>query len=306
MVIADTPAGLPGYGKLEPSFFLPLFSEALLRQQLGLRVALTSKQASAWAPKAAAAIFVFNEEYANRSAKFLPTSITSGPQHIFNNPQFAQIIADKEKTHRHLASFNISTTKLANADGKGQVFSNARANSRAETHLYDSAQTAPAERFNTEYVDTTFQHNDKSYYTMVRLMVVGDELSAGLCFARDASEQNPSVHALDTPLDPTLLQALHRELVDGLWAEHQRLAKRVSEALGFGFWHIDVLIEKDTLACYVCEVGMKFHNMSYFAHLNQLEEIPREIRPHIDRDYPRRSAEAFLRCIANQQLSFDT
>ena len=88
--------------------------------------------------------------------------------------------------------------------------------------------------------------------------------------ARDVTENSPSVHTGDTPIDRTLLDYLYGELVASRVDEYILLANKLGRTLGPGFYAHDVLVDNHSHELLVCETGFKFFDTTYWNRLKPI------------------------------------
>ena len=260
--------GFAAKGKIDPARFLPPFVHALWRARVETRFAATPDElraAMAGAPRPPCIVHIYDEEHETGSLARVDTLCAEAGL-VFNSLATGAVIARKDETNRRLAAGGVRVPPMLDRLDPGETaFSNEIVGTGAKVRLVSGALDPT--RYNTAFVDTRREHGDAEYHTTVRLMCVGSRPVAALVRARSVQEGSPSVHNRDTPVDPDLIEHLHAVLIAGREAEFATLAKRVTAALGQGFFAHDLLIDRETDEILVCETGLKFHDSTYHDHL---------------------------------------
>lgn len=291
-----TPAGISGFGKMTPQFFLPPFSRELSKFGYGTRIAVTRRQLKTLSHAAALVVYIYNEDYAQLDSSYMHEDLATDP-HIpcINLPSTSHVVSDKTLTSAMLSKAGIPVPEVQQPAGASHsVFSRSRFGSRLDANVVDPHEELSPhdDKILTRFIDTRVEFGKKCYFTVIRVLAIGKCFMSAVVFARDAAANSASVHALDTPLDTVLLDFLQQKLVDEREGELTELCEKVGQVLGNGFWHIDILVDNSTNQMYVCEVGIKFHNMSFFAHIHRLKSIPASVARNLGRDYPATVARA--------------
>ncbi len=310
VIITDlTTAKKPGRGKVTPSWFFPPFVAEL--EAAGLAVAFTSSAEWLETRLAAAAtedrvflIHVFNEEQPLEALARFSGSVP-GATGVFNPPEIVDIISEKSVTNRFLAAAGVRVPAMAGKSRADfEVFSNARMASHAPVQTIPAGQALPGDRYNTRMIDTRRPFGGRLYHSGIRLMCVGSTLVAAMVRLRDADDGDPSVHNRDTPVDAALVEHFQQTLVDARLKEWKKLSRRLGRMLPPAFFAHDIIVESGSEKPYVCEVGLKFNDMTFMQHLTPIaKRLPESLRRQFSPRFPRRSARAFLKeCAARGWL----
>ena len=181
---------------------------------------------------------------------------------VFNSLRIAKVIRDKEETNKILSGSGVSMPRCNIGECK-KIFSNVRIGCQEQVFIYEDLKELDDDRYNTEFIDTRIQFRNSVYYTTTRLMCIGSQVLQIYVRARDVSENNPSVHNKDTPLDHELLDFLYKQLVAPRLANYYLLAESIESILGPGFYAHDVLVDNNSDDLILCETGFKFFDQSY-------------------------------------------
>jgi hypothetical protein len=237
-----SPGGVNGPGKVEAAIFIPPFALRLARA--GVATALAAGPAelrAAMTPGPAILVHVYREvAYRIDTPEVLEAEGRAAG--VFNAARSGPIVADKVLTNEFLTGRGVRMPSLS---PEGRVFSNLRQDSAGGVVIVDRLDRAEAGRYNTSFVDTRITLAGQTYYTSVRLLCVGARILHGYVRARDVAEGSASVHALDTPLDPRLVEMLQECQVEQRMPELVDLAAGIAAALGPGFYAHDVLMPND-------------------------------------------------------------
>jgi hypothetical protein len=260
VITAMSPGGVNGPGKVEAAIFIPPFALRLARA--GVATALAAGPAelrAAMTPGPAILVHVYREvAYRIDTPEVLEAEGRAAG--VFNAARSGPIVADKVLTNEFLTGRGVRMPSLS---PEGRVFSNLRQDSAGAVVIVDRLDRAEAGRYNTSFVDTRITLAGQTYYTSVRLLCVGARILHGYVRARDVAEGSASVHALDTPLDPRLVEMLQECQVEQRMPELVDLAAGIAAALGPGFYAHDVLMPNDGGPPQLCETGFKFNDRSY-------------------------------------------
>jgi hypothetical protein len=270
--------GFDGPGKMIPDQFLPPFCAQLQKNGLSVHLPETVRHIDRLLKKAnflryqSVLIFIYNEAYQYNYSDYIK-EIESKYDLVFNSPSRNEYITDKRKTNRLLKSAGISVPRLIlEPQTKFTVFSNAPSASGAPVWLLEAGEKIDQNRYNTEFIDTRIEFEGKIFFTTVRIFCVGREIVHAWVRARNTDEHNPSVHAKNTPLMPSLIEYLQQKLVTDLYKDLEQEAQKLSDCLGLGFWVHDLLIDSSNNKIYVCETGYKFQDWAYVNHLKAINK----------------------------------
>jgi hypothetical protein len=194
---------------------------------------------------------------------------------VFNASEMGVTISDKLKFHNKLLGTDVPLPKLQGVSEKG--FVRARLGTDEETWVSEGASQAvkkiSSDHLVTEFIDTRVKFQQSEYFTTVRLLCVNEKIIHAFPRCRDASEENPSVHNTNTPVNHELIEYLHTELVEKYSQDFEEISKKLHSSLGNGFYAHDLLIEQETKNIFVCESGFKFNDMSYEWHLSEIRHL---------------------------------
>ncbi|HQY44804.1 MAG TPA: hypothetical protein PK450_11575 [Paracoccaceae bacterium] len=287
--------GLAAKGKMNPSNFLPAFLPALARLGLQPHFAFAPSDIRAQiARHDATAIAIWNEEkHRNGDPAFREATESAGL--LFNSFATGAKIARKLETNIWLSGHGIRMPPVVR-DGEDHVFSNTALGSSQPVALVAPGDPIDPERYNTRYIDTRVDHEGRPYLTSVRLMAVGPHVVGAFVGARDMRWQRFSVHGVDTPMDAGLVNFLYDRLYLSRKAEFADIARRLHAVLGPGFYHHDLIVERDTDLIYLCEVGFKFDASAFAANMRPIAADVPWLRPFYTDEFASKSAEAFHAC----------
>lgn len=208
----------------------------------------------------------------NRScAKALPGWRQSFRGERFIHPGFtAALIGNKLAWNQALSAIVPVPEIHPEPTASEPLFSNLVVGTYQPVQLIETGATTDPERYNTRFIDTRHSfrgHDYHDYYVSLRAMCVGTELISLLVRTRPVSEQDPSVHDQDTPLDGDLLNSLYFEIALPRQAAVETICSRLGQRLGLGFYAHDLLPERETGRTFVCESNLKFDEGTLRAHL---------------------------------------
>ena len=269
--LGPTPYNSPG--KVDPALFFPTFCNVL--EKCGIASAyIHSKEKLNWElskPGNIPTIIInlVHENFDELNTYRIPLELSQKVEAIFNSTHAAKVIRDKLEANRFLSEHGINMPSL-NPGSEKRIFSNARIGTHEEVFLYDSVEEADPERYNTEYIDTTFDIGSRKYFTTIRLMCVGSSVVQIYVRASDTENNNPSVHSRDTVLDYNVISQISESLVKPNLENYHRLAKDIDSALGPGFYSHDLLVDRNSGTIYLSETGFKFYDSTYFDHMHEV------------------------------------
>ncbi len=193
---------------------------------------------------------------------------------VYNSAESGRILADKVLSEEVLRAHGVLMPPNE-AQGR-EVFVRKRLGSGAPTRRADGAQGQPAEdEVARAFIDTRVDYAGEAYYTSVRVMCCGDAVLHPFPRARPVSDEDPNVKTKNTPLDPDLIEFMHRTLVAPYTEQFATIARQAHEALGHGFCSHDLMIERDTGLIYMCESGFKFDDRRHSSRMKPIEaQVP--------------------------------
>ena len=245
------------HGKANAARYFPEFCRVLRAHDLSVRFCTDLGQVDALLsqPMPTVLVNVFPEDRMQIWSKELE-SLEAKAVAVYNRASLGPILADKAQTANFFDENDLPRPPPFRPDAA--VFSNSRFGSHKGAALVEAGKAIDTRRHNTAFIDTSVPFGSKSYHTTGRLLAIDGEIAHAFVRARDAKDDDPSVHEGDTPDDPDLLAFLHTELVEPRRAEFGELARRLAGAMGPGFYVHDILIERDSDRIFVCESGLKF------------------------------------------------
>lgn len=193
---------------------------------------------------------------------------------IVNGTWIARVIRDKALSNRIFAGAGIPVPEACRGHASGTVFSNAIKGSGRDVWLVGEGEPLPADRHNVRFIDTSQAFGGTRYYVSLRAMCFGVDCHAVYVRARPVSDNNPSVHARNTPVDADLLAHLNETVAVPRRAQIERMCRQIGTVLGPGFYACDILPE-NTGALYLSEVGFKYDDYTHREHFLPIrDQIP--------------------------------
>ena len=257
-----TPIGVPG-GKVSAAF-LPAFCRDLRRSGYQTHFCTSVAEIDARQGSGLPTIIVhlYGEDRFQIASPAV-RRIEEAALTTFNRAETGAVLANKVRSQEVLVKAGVLMPELAPESGvafQRQV----HGSSEPSAVVKISAGTqASGEAVLTRYVETRVRHRGADYFTSVRLLCIDDAVLHAFPRARDAVEGNPNVHARDTPLDPSLIEALNDRLIIPFRGIFDEIARRAHQALGHGFYAHDLMVERDSGTVYLCESGFKFDDDVY-------------------------------------------
>jgi hypothetical protein len=288
-----TPRAIKGRGKVNPARFFPGFCQRLAERGYATQFHFTPEDLTKAARLPNATIVhLYNEE------NIIPTDaeVAEAETHarcIFNALPSGRIMGKKALTNEFLTGQGIAMPSMAPGPGKA-VFSNAPASTSKPAWVVSDEDALDDTRYNTELIDTTVEFDGRAYLTTLRLMAVGRHVVLPYLGVRHKDLRRPSVHGVTTPRDAGLYNHLFHQLYLDRAEELADLAQRLNRALGPGFYHHDLLIERGTGRILVCEVGYKFDPYAFSEHMAPIKDQVPSLAPLYDGSFSRLSADALI------------
>jgi hypothetical protein len=272
-----------GGGKIHTRYFLLEFAEALARNGVGFRTFPDAESyiESGWAGPNTIVILLYDEDIFARTLW-----IRQAVQHyedrfvaeglaglIVHKREQAEILCSKLSTNRFFAGHSIPVPEVITAEGAGtasKIFSNTVLGTKCASYILSEHDRLDEGRYNTRFIDTTFDYRGERYYVSLRTMCVGGELISILVRARNAGDGDASVHTGDTPVDSELLNAIYRDVARPRLHTISEICVTIGKALGPGFYAHDLLPESSSDRVLVSESGFKFDDKTYRARVEPL------------------------------------
>lgn len=184
---------------------------------------------------------------------------------VFHGSEIGRILGNKIKTNNLYSSNGVRCPKIiTNVDQSSKIFVNEVENSHTNNSgLLENNTSLNSEMYNTEFVDTLFEYENKKYYTCIRAMCVGNEISEIYLRFRDAEENNPTVHSRNTPLDVDLNNFYYETRIMPNYLKLKKLCFDAGNILGTGFYSHDILLCNKTNEFYIAETGFKFVDQTW-------------------------------------------
>ncbi len=290
-----TGRGLSDQGKITIRRYLPAMCAALREAGWDTHVALsdTALDRAVSSDVPTAVVLIYREVAGVPSGRRVEAALARAAI-VFNHPETGRIVADKRRTNEVLTAAGVPMPRMVTA-ADAPVFSNAVADSGQTVQVVESGASLDPSRYNTEFIDTRIEYGGKDYYSTVRVMCIGAKITHAFVRARDAAQNDPSVHTKDTPVDARMINELHERLIGVTWDDLSDIARRVSDALGPGFYAHDVLVERGSGRVLVCETGFKFDNNQYARAVEPIHHLLPAWQPfHRPEDNARNSAPHLL------------
>lgn len=218
---------------------------------------------------------------------------------VFNASLTGRLVSDKLLFTQEAAKAGIKVPQIYKQGNKG--FIRSRLGTAEDAWVIDEDKISSIENTEdqliTEFIDTRVSYCDREFFTTVRLLCVNNKIVHAFPRCRDAAEGNASVHAVDTPLNPALIEFLDSELIQKNMERFSNITRSLHDVLGHGFYAHDLLIERDTADIFVCESGFKFDAFGYWSHLSEIkDEIPSQAILYPSACFIRKSSFLFLSC----------
>lgn len=227
-------------------------------------------------PRGSVVILLLNEDelYANLNQRLPQFALLSSycrtqGLSLVHGLEQALVLANKRATSDVLRAHSVPMPGAASTSTP--VFSNQLSGSHRGVQVLPPGASTDPDRFNVAYVDCRHQVGGQSYHVCLRALCVGPDVNQVYVRARDVADGGPTVHNRDTPQDLALVRSLHDRLVEPARPRIQRIAEQVTQALGYGFYGIDILATADGRLM-VCEVGLKFNDVSFETHMQPIRE----------------------------------
>lgn len=196
------------------------------------------------------------------------------PSVTFNSLRVGLIIADKLKTQQTLTSHGVLMPRIL--DGASGGFLRARSGTNLPTKFLaerpEGAAIDDKKAIVNEFIDTTVDWENENFYTSVRLLCINDKIIHKYVRARSCRDQDPSVHASDTPLNSDFLNYLQDTVINPNIDCFAEIAKKIYDALGDGFYAHDILVERSSGRLLVCETGYKFDDYSFWMRIRSIKK----------------------------------
>ncbi len=294
VIAALTPRAIKCRGKVNPARFFPGFFQRLAeRDHAGAVVFTPDALRDSMGPRTTL-VHLYNEE------NIIPTDAEVVDAEakaicVFNPLATGRIIGKKAATNLHLTAQGIAMPSLSPPEGVA-IFSNAAASTSKPAWVVSDSTRLDETRYNTEFIDTTVTVDGKDYLTTLRLMAVGPTVVLPYLGIRPKDLNRPSVHGVSTPRDAVLYNKVFQHLFLDREAELRALAVHLNRALGPGFYHHDLLIERGSGRILVCEVGYKFDPFAFSEHMAPVQHQIPSLQPLYDGRFARDSADALLAC----------
>lgn len=291
-----TKAGPLANGKVSAFEFLPTFCDTLRRNGFATEWAsnVAELDASLNDEVPVFLVHLFGEDHSDIfSAEVL--DLEKKAVATFNTAEAGQLLADKLASHKAFVDAGIPVPTLRETGG----FVRSRFGTALPTEIQEGTEALPAEderRIFTDFVDTRIEYDGRLFYTTVRIVCIDGTILHSYPRARDAKEENPSVHAKDTPLEPALVEYLNDVLVVPNAEAFEGIARNLHHVLGHGFFAHDLVIDNVSGEIFVCEGGFKFDDPSYWRHMKRISsDLPSQAVLFPIQNFAKHSSETFCR-----------
>lgn len=272
VLVARGKHGLGGKGKLRHRRMLPLLKQEFALHGIELKTAVNLFEARAAIESGAQIVInVFNELHELDEILIQDEDL---PSHIAINPlRLREILNNKTVLSERFQKNSIPVP----SDSKVAIdwFQIYATGTSVPPKLLADGEKPEYGHHVTKYIETSRPFKGKVYRTYVRLFAVGEHLIAANVGIRPWSENDLSVHLIDTPLDVELISHFQTLLVDRNIDRFISLAKKLGACLGPGIFTHDIVIEAETQEIFVCETGIKFDIGAVENHFQPIKsEIP--------------------------------
>ena len=298
---AVTPSALRGRGKVEPDIFLPPFMKALAENGWRSSFIFDEEELLAKIQKSklpVALINLYNEERPGIPDTQCMHDAEQNAVVVFNPVHMGKTLGYKPDTNSLYAANGMAVPDMEiGADDK--VFSNALQDTSKAAWV--TADLTPEEegRYNTRFIETQRAFEGHLYRNTVRVLACGPHIVHGFVGLRRISDVpgQASVHGVNTPPDSDLVTYFFEELFEKRRADLEILTRKISDVIGPGFYHHDLLIDNETDEIYVCETGIKFDAFAFHGKMTPILAQTPCLHPLEPTPFARASAEAVLEII---------
>lgn len=185
------------------------------------------------------------------------------------------IVGSKKNTNIFLSEKNILCPKIIDKTDKNLVvFENENNTSGANVRLLYENDVLNHKKYNTEFIDTLYKHNNELYYSSIRTLCVGNEIVAVFLRFRNVKENNPSVHCKDTPLISSLINSYYEEVIIPNIGNLTKICENIGNVLGLGFYAHDFAYSFKDNDFFLLETGFKLHDST---HSNKVKSISKKL-----------------------------
>ena len=293
LVAALTQSAIRARGKVEPDLFFPDFLKRLAAKGYRPEFIFHADELVERTHAAPSCIIHLYGEERARPGGALVDEANAAARVVFNHPDTGGIIRNKTATNRYLTARGIRMPAMA-FGAKDKVFSNAVDKTSDSVWLSEGGEV-DADRYNTQFIDSRAAYEGTEYFNTIRLLTVGPEIVHAFIGARPAQAGKPGVHGVNTPKNAALIQYFYDMLYEANKDRMAQLAVDLDAALGHGFYHHDLIVEKGTGDIYLCETGYKFDAYAYGSRLIDLRDEAPCIEPFLSEAFARRSADMVIR-----------
>lgn len=188
---------------------------------------------------------------------------------VYNSPEIAKIIANKEKTHIKFSEI-VGFPRLISKESdisKGIVFVSEKTGTCEPVQLIQN-QELNNNKYNTEFIDTSVEFGRKTYFTCIRTQVMSTPKKISIinrCVRIRPNYESPSVHYNDTlKQDIDAITYFNTVFLTKYKNKMDKISIDLGKHLGPGFWVIDILPKDGKV--YICEAGIKVTEQKYFLY----------------------------------------
>ncbi len=294
-----SPTGFGGPGKMDAYGFLPEFCEMLQSLNYSCHLPHKYEDFCRLIDSDSIVALIYNETRGHFIEWGLESQLSKAAG-VFHYPEQSYLVRSKAKLSNKLAEANIPSPRMIESDvADCLVFSNEISSSGAAVQVLSPGEKLDRSRFNTEYINSVFSYKGEDFHIMVRIMCIGAQIVMPIIKLRPVSENSPSVHTGDTPVNAELLNAAYKEIVEPRLSLLNEIAEQMDEELGLGFWAHDLVFDATKDQFLVCETGYKFVDDTALNRLNYIKQELWEPELFDNRGYSKKAAYAFDQAVSN-------
>lgn len=180
---------------------------------------------------------------------------------ILHNSKIGKILNNKMQTNLLYSQNNISCPEIiTDKNYNGLIFSNALKSSGQQTQILENGSLIQPERYNTKFIDTSFEFQGEEYYASPRIMCVKGKINDICLRFRNKKENNPNVR-LENFYSPELHNFYYEKYILPNLNDLSEICNKIGKVLGLGFYVHDFLFCPKTKKFFVSETGFKVDNI---------------------------------------------
>lgn len=176
---------------------------------------------------------------------------------VFHSSFLGEILGNKRLTNTTLSHFGIRMPEIIDSGCGKMLFINNLSGSGSKTEV----STLPKSlKYNTKYIKSLYKYKGQNYYFCPRALCVGGEINEIYLRFRLASDKNPCVHGIHTPMDADLHNSCYDNLIKPNLNQLKDICRKLGDYMGIGFYAHDFLLENGSNLFYLSESAFKFDN----------------------------------------------